>query len=180
MRLWVALGRTNTKNLSLAFLQVSRTTKSLYSRRSPSLEDLFYKSGHNLAAEGWRRWRWRVGNHGLVLAVDGEVGGVADAFLGSKLNYWVVLAALTFGNEPLNLEEERRRRSKLHFRGGNRACFARARLLSARGRLPSDPSINPVIHRSQNRELCYRNCRIKEKDFIKQSSLTVSIDGNVE
>lgn len=51
--------------------------------------------------------------------------GVADAFLGSKLNYWVVLAALTFGNEPLNLEEERRRRSKLHFRGGNRASFAK-------------------------------------------------------
>lgn len=43
----------------------------------------------------------------------------------SKLNYWVVLAALTFGNEPLNLEEERRRCSKLHFRGGNHASFAK-------------------------------------------------------
>lgn len=62
---------------------------------------------------------------GLVPAVDGGKGGVADAFLGSKLNYWVVLAALTFGNEPLNLEEERRRRSKLHFRGGNRASFSK-------------------------------------------------------
>ncbi|KYN04726.1 hypothetical protein ALC62_04361 [Cyphomyrmex costatus] len=48
-----------------------------------------------------------------------------NAFLGSKLNYWVVLAALTFGNESLNLEEELRRRSKLHFRGGNRASFAK-------------------------------------------------------
>ncbi|EGI57634.1 hypothetical protein G5I_14320 [Acromyrmex echinatior] len=62
---------------------------------------------------------------GLVLNANGGEEGVADAFLGSKLNYWVVLAALTFGNEPLNLEEELRRRSKLHFRGGNRASFAK-------------------------------------------------------
>lgn len=48
----------------------------------------------------------------------------------SKLNYWVVLAALTVGNEPLNLEEERRRRSKLHFRGGNHASFAKHDFLS--------------------------------------------------
>ncbi|KYN30058.1 hypothetical protein ALC57_00501 [Trachymyrmex cornetzi] len=61
----------------------------------------------------------------LVLSANGGEEGVADAFLGSKLNYWVVLAALTFGNEPLNLEEELRRRSKLHFRGGNRASFAK-------------------------------------------------------
>ncbi|KYM77536.1 hypothetical protein ALC53_12030 [Atta colombica] len=59
------------------------------------------------------------------LVANGGEEGVADAFLGSKLNYWVVLAALTFGNEPLNLEEELRRRSKLHFRGGNRASFAK-------------------------------------------------------
>lgn len=87
---------------------------------------------------------------GLLPGVDGGEGGVADAFLGSKLNYWVVLAALTFGNELLNLEEERRRRSKLHFRGGNRASLRQAWLPSARGRLPSDPSINPVIHRIEN------------------------------
>lgn len=46
----------------------------------------------------------------------------------SKLNYSAVLALCTptFGNEPLNPEEERRdARSKLHFRGGNHASYAK-------------------------------------------------------
>lgn len=51
--------------------------------------------------------------------------GAVDAFLGVNLiTGWYSRYALTFGNEPLNLEEGRRRRSKLHFRGGNRASFA--------------------------------------------------------
>ncbi|KYN38142.1 hypothetical protein ALC56_07472 [Trachymyrmex septentrionalis] len=84
---------------------------------------LLYQSVQRKGGEGEDR-----GKSGIRAGTKRERRGgrsIADAFLGSKLNYWVVLAALTFGNEPLNLEEELRRRSKLHFRGGNRASFAK-------------------------------------------------------
>lgn len=113
--------------------EISRATKSL-SVRVPSLADLFYKSGHNLATKGWRRWRWRVRESSLVPVVGKgkkrESRRESRRISWSKLNYWVVLAALTFGNEPLNLEEKRWRCSKLRFRGGNHASFAKYDLLS--------------------------------------------------
>lgn len=165
-------GTDKYKDPSFAFLQLSGAAKfSLFSSQ-PIVRGLVLQEWAQSSNGRVEKVKMVSRESELVPSANEEEEGVADAFLGSKLNYWVVLAALTFGNEPLNLEEERRRRSKLHFRGGNRASFAKHDFLPREGRLPSDPSVNPVIHRSQNPRI--ENCATAFVELKKKARILLN------